>query len=137
MKRFVRDELPCAVLTEEHATRLRYRLLDPHVPAEANTVDNHNGGCDIEIQSTTTSRRRRTTTTTTASSSSIAHVFALLEGCKERLGIEDYQLGQTTLEEVFLRFAEEADAEEQSAGGRGAGSGGGGGGGGSGVQASK
>ena len=28
---------------------------------------------------------------------------------KERLGIEDYQLGQTTLEEVFLRFAEEAD----------------------------
>jgi hypothetical protein len=25
------------------------------------------------------------------------------------LGIEDYQLGQTTLEEVFLRFAEEAE----------------------------
>jgi hypothetical protein len=44
---------------------------------------------------------------------SVAGAFASLEGNKTRLGIEDYQLGQTTLEEVFLRFAEEAaDADD-------------------------
>ena len=44
---------------------------------------------------------------------SVAGAFASLEGTKTRLGIEDYQLGQTTLEEVFLRFAEEAaDADD-------------------------
>lgn len=67
VRRFVRDALPDAVLVEEHATRLRYRL-PPSATADA---------------------------------------FTALESSGRDLGIEDYQLGQTTLEEVFLRFAEQ------------------------------
>ena len=51
--------------------------------------------------------------TTSSVSSSLANVFALLEAAPAAaLGIQDYQLGQTTLEEVFLKFAEEGGAGE-------------------------
>ena len=39
-------------------------------------------------------------------SSAVASVFALLEDKSNEGLVQDYQLGQTTLEEVFLRFAE-------------------------------
>jgi ATP-binding cassette subfamily A (ABC1) protein 1/ATP-binding cassette subfamily A (ABC1) protein 3 len=65
--------VPGATLTEDCATRLRYRL----------------------------------------PSSAVARVFALLEDGSNKGLVQDYQLGQTTLEEVFLRFAEGGEVEEE------------------------
>jgi ABC-type multidrug transport system ATPase subunit len=42
---------------------------------------------------------------------STAFIFEEMEAHRERLGVEDYQLGATTLEETFLRFAQEREAE--------------------------
>ena len=43
----------------------------------------------------------------------MASVFALLEDKSNEGLVQDYQLGQTTLEEVFLRFAEGGEVEEE------------------------
>ena len=43
----------------------------------------------------------------------MARAFAAMEARDETLGIVEYQLGQTTLEEVFLRVAEEEETEEE------------------------
>ena len=45
-------------------------------------------------------------------SSAVASVFALLEDKSNDGLVQDYQLGQTTLEEVFLRFAEGGEEDE-------------------------
>ena len=45
-------------------------------------------------------------------SSAVASVFALLEDKSNEGLVQDYQLGQTTLEEVFLRFAEGGEEDE-------------------------
>ena len=44
-----------------------------------------------------------------------ARAFAAMEARDETLGIVEYQLGQTTLEEVFLRVAEEGETDEERA----------------------
>ncbi|XP_077973323.1 cholesterol transporter ABCA5-like isoform X3 [Styela clava] len=47
---------------------------------------------------------------------SLANVFSSMEEAKTRLGIEEYSFSQSTLEQVFLRFAKEQavkDEEEQ------------------------
>ena len=46
----------------------------------------------------------------------MARAFAAMEARDETLGIVEYQLGQTTLEEVFLRVAEEEETEEEETG---------------------
>jgi ABC-type multidrug transport system ATPase subunit len=69
----IEARVPGASLTEDCATRLRYRL----------------------------------------PSSAVARVFALLEDGSNKGLVQDYQLGQTTLEEVFLRFAEGGEVEEE------------------------
>lgn len=69
----IEARVPGATLTEDCATRLRYRL----------------------------------------PSSAVAKVFALLEDGSNKGLVQDYQLGQTTLEEVFLRFAEGGEVEEE------------------------
>jgi ATP-binding cassette subfamily A (ABC1) protein 3 len=33
-----------------------------------------------------------------------SHIFGIMEDAKESLGIADYSLGQTSLEQVFLYF---------------------------------
>jgi ABC-type multidrug transport system ATPase subunit len=38
---------------------------------------------------------------------SLAEVFEMLENYKEKLGIEDYSISQTTLEQIFLRMSKE------------------------------
>lgn len=43
--------------------------------------------------------------------SGIAKLFAEIESGKEKNGILDWGLGQTTLEEVFIRLISESDAE--------------------------
>ena len=48
-----------------------------------------------------------------AAGASVARAFAAMEARDETLGIVEYQLGQTTLEEVFLRVAEEEETEEE------------------------
>ena len=45
-------------------------------------------------------------------SSAVASVLALLEDKSNDGLVQDYQLGQTTLEEVFLRFAEGGEEDE-------------------------
>lgn len=40
----------------------------------------------------------------------ISRIFALLEAMRTECGVEDYSLSQTTLEQVFLRFAHEQGA---------------------------
>ena len=52
-----------------------------------------------------------------AAGASVARAFAAMEARDETLGIVEYQLGQTTLEEVFLRVAEEEETEEEETGG--------------------
>ena len=37
----------------------------------------------------------------------LADVFELMEDNKELLGIDDYSLAQTSLEEIFIRFAQD------------------------------
>ena len=39
-------------------------------------------------------------------------MFATLEAGRQRFGLEDYALGQTSLEQVFLRFAAEQHVDE-------------------------
>jgi hypothetical protein len=39
-------------------------------------------------------------------------MFALLETCSRRFELEDYSLSQTSLEQVFLRFAQEQHSDE-------------------------
>ena len=51
-----------------------------------------------------------------AAGASVARAFAAMEARDETLGIVEYQLGQTTLEEVFLRVAEEEETEEEETG---------------------
>ena len=41
----------------------------------------------------------------------LLQVFSALEGNKERLAISEYALSQSTLEQVFLRFAKLQDIE--------------------------
>jgi len=48
------------------------------------------------------------------SKSTLAEVFTLIEQNKERVGISDYSVGQTTLEQIFVNFAKEADQQSQS-----------------------
>lgn len=36
---------------------------------------------------------------------SLSHVFAALEEAKDRLGLEDYSVSQSTLEQIFLSLA--------------------------------
>ena len=50
-----------------------------------------------------------------AAGASAARAFAAMEARDETLGIVEYQLGQTTLEEVFLRVAEEGETDEERA----------------------
>ena len=50
-----------------------------------------------------------------AAGASVARAFAAMEARDETLGIVEYQLGQTTLEEVFLRVAEEGETDEERA----------------------
>jgi hypothetical protein len=52
----------------------------------------------VLMEAVSTRLRYRLPATTSSSSSSLANVFALLEAAGQDLGIEDYQLGQTTLE---------------------------------------
>ena len=40
-------------------------------------------------------------------------MFTRLEGAKERLGIEDYSVSQTTLEQIFLKKVHESEAMGQ------------------------
>ena len=47
---------------------------------------------------------------------SAAEAFEAMEAGMEKAGIAAYQLGRPTLEEVFLRVAEEAEAEEAAEG---------------------
>lgn len=50
----------------------------------------------------------------------LALAFESLERAKKSLGVEHYQLGQTSLDEVFCKFAREeaGETEEEAAGGR-------------------
>ena len=43
----------------------------------------------------------------------LSQVFAAIEGAKEDLRISDWGLTETTLEEVFLKLAEEASVDEE------------------------
>lgn len=43
---------------------------------------------------------------------SLSQVFGALEGEKERLGLEDYSVSQSTLEQVFLSLANGQSLEE-------------------------
>jgi ABC-type multidrug transport system ATPase subunit len=45
-----------------------------------------------------------------ATKGAISKLFVEIEGAKEKLGIKDWGIGQTTLEEVFVRLISEADA---------------------------
>lgn len=40
---------------------------------------------------------------------SLAYVFSLIEDNKDRVGISQYALGQTSLEQIFIQFAKEGD----------------------------
>ncbi|KAF0306540.1 ATP-binding cassette sub-family A member 5 [Amphibalanus amphitrite] len=40
---------------------------------------------------------------------SLSKGFSEMEAAKQRLGMEEYSLSQTTLEQVFLRFAKEQE----------------------------
>lgn len=39
----------------------------------------------------------------------LSYLFKLLESNKENLGIRNYSVGQTTLEQIFLQFAKRGD----------------------------
>jgi hypothetical protein len=39
----------------------------------------------------------------------VARVFKAVEGARERLGIEDWGVTQTSLEEVFVKITQEAE----------------------------
>ncbi|KAJ2990992.1 hypothetical protein HDV02_004022 [Globomyces sp. JEL0801] len=43
----------------------------------------------------------------------VARIFEVMEANKERIGILDYGIGQTTLEEVFVKLITEADASAE------------------------
>ncbi|XP_049603565.1 retinal-specific phospholipid-transporting ATPase ABCA4 isoform X1 [Syngnathus scovelli] len=45
-------------------------------------------------------------------SSSLARIFQLVVSNKERLGIQDYSVSQTTLDQVFVNFAKQQTAED-------------------------
>ncbi|XP_055359678.1 retinal-specific phospholipid-transporting ATPase ABCA4-like isoform X2 [Betta splendens] len=49
-------------------------------------------------------------------SSSLARIFQLVLANKERLGIEDYTVSQTTLDQVFVNFARQQTGEDEDAG---------------------
>lgn len=51
----------------------------------------------------------------------LSELFRLLEENKEQMGITEYSIGQTTLEQIFIRFASDGDAElaREAAGGLG------------------
>lgn len=74
VKDFVAEELPSAVLQEEHSEMLKYSL-----PKKGLTL---------------------------------GMVFEKIEGAKADLGIDDYSVSQTTLEEVFINVARSQSEEE-------------------------
>ncbi|XP_061834850.1 retinal-specific phospholipid-transporting ATPase ABCA4 [Nerophis lumbriciformis] len=47
-------------------------------------------------------------------SSSLARIFQLVVSNKDRLGIEDYSVSQTTLDQVFVNFAKQQTAEDDA-----------------------
>ncbi|XP_019712472.1 retinal-specific ATP-binding cassette transporter-like isoform X2 [Hippocampus comes] len=47
-------------------------------------------------------------------SSSLARIFQLVVSNKERLGIQDYSVSQTTLDQVFVNFAKQQTAEDDT-----------------------
>jgi len=46
---------------------------------------------------------------------SLARVFALLEAAKADTGLTEYSISQSTLEDVFLKFAAEQEEGEEAA----------------------
>merc|ERR1719339_440816 len=55
---------------------------------------------------------RRSWTILQTSVTSLASAFQQLEQCKAKFDIEDYSFSQTTLEQVFIEFAKQQEAEE-------------------------
>jgi len=45
----------------------------------------------------------------------LSEMFSLMESARERLGMQDYALSQTTLEKIFLKFASEQEEETGAA----------------------
>jgi len=67
-------------------------------------------GVDIKIEEAFADRR--TYSVPQAVVSSLGHVFSRLEKLKTQFEVEEYSFGQTTLEQVFIKFAKDQEMEE-------------------------
>ena len=82
-RNFLLEHFPDAEKLEDYAGKMKYKIL-----------------------------HRRHAASPDARQWKLKDIFALVEESKERLGISEYSVGQTTLEQVFIAFAKKGDHEE-------------------------
>ena len=79
VQNFISENLPNAILKDKHQQTLFYQIIFDK---------NNNSGHEKQVDM------------------SIAQIFSLIENNKEYLSLETYSLSQTSLEQVFLTFAQ-------------------------------
>ena len=88
--RFVKEKIRYSLLKDRQQDTLFYQIESPSI-----SVDNSELAYNNELQS-------------------IGELFDLIESNKEELNIETYSLSQTTLEQIFLMFADDQKNQEEN-----------------------
>eukprot|EP00808_Paulinella_micropora_P004266 g38508.t1 len=112
VRRWMRTAFPDAKEIEAYGSKAKYKLSFQAVTDTMGTMG-HVGGRAV-TDTMGTMGHLAPQTEKEPPRRSLADVFATLEGHKDQVGITEFSVGQTTLEQVFIAFSRQDDARQEA-----------------------